>query len=176
MRKYSPINTENNINENNNSNINNNNNNINNKSKNSSINLDKNQLNTFSFNDLNFKNDNEYKYIKIKNTNNIKREPYNEFNFESSLRYSIKKKKLKKNNNNYNYKNNSLNNNINNNSTINRKDFINYTSNYGNFFDEKYQYGGESKIPIYKLSKKSFNINKYNSPLKEYLKTHKIEN
>ena len=111
--------------------------------------------------------------IKNSNFNNKiveRNEPYKEFNFESSLRFNMKRpQSCRRSNNNSHLTTNSNANNNNNNRQFKR--FVNYTSNYGHYFDESLQKGGISKLPAFKV-KSSLN-KRINSPLRDYIKNYK---
>jgi hypothetical protein len=112
---------------------------------------------------------NENNFFNNQNKKNIKEktEPYKEFNFESSLRFNMKRpQSCRRSNNNSNLTTNS--------NVTNKplKRFVNYTSNYGHYFDESLQKGGVSKLPAFKV-KSSLN-KRINSPLREYLKSYQI--
>ena len=112
--------------------------------------------------------------LEIKNNNNNKivekNEPYKEFNFESSLRFNMKRpQSCRRSNNNSHLTTNS---NSNNNNNRQFKRFVNYTSNYGHYFDESLQKGGVSKLPAFRI-KSSLN-KRINSPLRDYIKNYKF--
>jgi hypothetical protein len=111
--------------------------------------------------------------IKNSNFNNKiveRNEPYKEFNFESSLRFNMKRpQSCRRSNNNSHLTTNS---NSNNNNNRQFKRFVNYTSNYGHYFDESLQKGGVSKLPAFRI-KSSLN-KRINSPLRDYIKNYKF--
>jgi len=115
----------------------------------------------------------EIKNVTNNNNNKIveRNEPYKEFNFESSLRFNMKRpQSCRRSNNNSHLTTNSNANNNNNNRQFKR--FVNYTSNYGHYFDESLQKGGVSKLPAFKI-KSSLN-KRINSPLRDYIKNYKF--
>ena len=178
---------------NNNQNFNNNNRNFNNQNFNNNFNNNSNNFNN-NFEPLFYETGEEKKRqlsqvkkpnysdlllkkhnLEIKNSNfNNKiverNEPYKEFNFESSLRFNMKRpQSCRRSNNNSHLTTNSNANNNNNNRQFKR--FVNYTSNYGHYFDESLQKGGISKLPAFKV-KSSLN-KRINSPLRDYIKNYK---